>query len=365
MAQLRRNYSAILRNYSDPPPPSEQARPQLVKQMVSVHNSQALATGGLNATGATPLMYHGFLKCWRGLFSSQRAKLSERVEHLNGGLSKLREATAEVDKLSKTANEQRAMLTVKQEEADRAMENIQKAMEAAVSNRSEVETLQKKLATEEVKMADRKKPSRDPTSHTPHSPICAGEDGRPQEAGGEGARRGAARPRGGARRGRRDQVGQPQRDQVSQDAARADPRRVRGRAPHHGQLRHLVDLDEALPRQPLGEGRDHQLRLAYAARRSGLRALRAQAPRAPCAQANEPRLRPRQFASSSRRSAWSRIAPPARRCAAAPPSSTCAAASRSSGGTRRSGSARCGATAPSRRIRQASWTDFLRAVSSA
>ena len=157
MAQLWRNYGAVLRNYSDPPPPSEQARPQLVKQMVSVHNSQALATGGLNATGATPLMYHGFLKCWRGLFSSQRAKLSERVEHLNGGLSKLREATAEVDKLSKTANEQRAMLTVKQEEADRAMENIQKAMEAAVSNRSEVETLQKKLATEEVKMADRKK----------------------------------------------------------------------------------------------------------------------------------------------------------------------------------------------------------------
>ena len=149
-----------------PHSPHLQARPQLVKQMVSVHNSQALATGGLNATGATPLMYHGFLKCWRGLFSSQRAKLSERVEHLNGGLSKLREATAEVDKLSKTANEQRAMLTVKQEEADRAMGNIQKAMEAAVSNRSEVETLQKKLATEEVKMADRKM-----TPHlTPHIP---------------------------------------------------------------------------------------------------------------------------------------------------------------------------------------------------
>ena len=64
---------------------AQQARLQLVKQMVSVHNSQALATGGLNATGATPLMYHGFLKCWRGLFSSQRAKLSERVEHFNGG----------------------------------------------------------------------------------------------------------------------------------------------------------------------------------------------------------------------------------------------------------------------------------------
>ena len=35
----------------------------------------------------------------------------------------------------------------------------------------------------------------------------------------------------------------------------------------------------------------------YAARRSGLRALRAQASRAPCAQANEPHLRPRQEAT--------------------------------------------------------------------
>ena len=35
--------------------------------------------------------------------------------------------------------------------------------------------------------------------------------------------------------------------------------------------------------------------IMYAARRSGLRALRAQASRAPCAQANEPRLRPRQI----------------------------------------------------------------------
>ena len=35
--------------------------------------------------------------------------------------------------------------------------------------------------------------------------------------------------------------------------------------------------------------------IMYAARRSSLRALRAQASRAPCAQANEPRLRPRQI----------------------------------------------------------------------
>ena len=74
----------------------------------------------------------------------------------------------------------------------------------------------------------------------------------------------------------------------------------------------------------------------YAARRSGLRALRAQASRAPCAQANEPRLRPRQ-AEADLRGDWlgrahdaagpagfqsvrsSAVSPPRRRCIAPRP----------------------------------------------
>ena len=82
--------------------------------------------------------------------------MAERVEHLRGGLDKLNEATSEVDKLSKSATEQRALLTQKQEEADVAMEQIQKSMERAVERKGEVEMLQKKLGKEEVQMTERK-----------------------------------------------------------------------------------------------------------------------------------------------------------------------------------------------------------------
>jgi competence protein ComGF len=48
-----------------------------------------------------------------------------------------------VDKLSKSANEQRALLTQKQQEADVAMEQIQKSMERAVERKGEVQMLHK------------------------------------------------------------------------------------------------------------------------------------------------------------------------------------------------------------------------------
>ena len=55
----------------------------------------------------------------------------------------------------------------------------------------------------------------------------------------------------------------------------------------------LISSLQLTPRLP-SSWRPMVYTLPYAARRSGLRALRAQASRAPCAQANEPRLRPRQ-----------------------------------------------------------------------
>ena len=90
------------------------------------------------------------------VFTQQRRKLIERVDHLRGGLNKLVEAATEVDKLSKTAVAQRALLTTKQTEADAAMENIQKSMERAVERRNEVEHLQTKLGKEEVEMTRQK-----------------------------------------------------------------------------------------------------------------------------------------------------------------------------------------------------------------
>ena len=130
----------------------EAARPALLKQMVSLH--QRLESGGDHQ--ATPRNYVSFVAMWRRVFVAQREKLSTRIDHLRGGLTKLNEAATEVDKLQKTATEQRALLTTKQQEADRAMEQIQKSMERAVERRGEVEHLQKKLATEEAEMTQRK-----------------------------------------------------------------------------------------------------------------------------------------------------------------------------------------------------------------
>eukprot|EP00965_Chrysotila_dentata_P015557 515138-Pleurochrysis_carterae.AAC.1 len=93
---------------------------------------------------------------WKKVFLSQRDKVSDRVEQLSGGLAKLSEAEAEVDKLSKTAIEQRALLSQKQEEADKAMDQIQKSMQRAVERKAEVEHLQTKLGKEEAEMTRRK-----------------------------------------------------------------------------------------------------------------------------------------------------------------------------------------------------------------
>lgn len=60
---------------------------------------------------------------------------------LQGGLSKLAEAEATVDELSREAQEQRVALTAKQAEVDEAMEAIEAAMGAASSRKAEVERL--------------------------------------------------------------------------------------------------------------------------------------------------------------------------------------------------------------------------------
>jgi len=130
--------------------------PLVLKQMVALHQRlEASSTQGHHAD-ATPRMYVALTKVWRMIYASQRQKISDRVEHLSGGLAKLAEAEQEVARMSKTANDQRALLTQKQEEADQAMEQIQRSMEGTVEKRREVEHLQAKLGTEEVEMTKKK-----------------------------------------------------------------------------------------------------------------------------------------------------------------------------------------------------------------
>ena len=135
-------------------PPAQ--RPIVVKQLVTLHQRLETSSTQGHHADATPRMYVALTKMWRQVFTTQRQKIADRVEHLSGGLSKLEEAEQEVGHLTKKANEQRALLTAKQEEADRAMEQIQRSMEGTVEKRREVEHLQEKLSKEESVMTQKK-----------------------------------------------------------------------------------------------------------------------------------------------------------------------------------------------------------------
>ena len=131
-------------------------KPLVLKQMVQLHQRLEMSATQGHHADATPRMYVALTRVWRKIYVAQRKKISDRVEHLSGGLAKLAEAEKEVARMSKTANEQRALLTQKQQEADQAMEMIQKSMEGTVEKRREVEHLQLKLGKEEVEMTKQK-----------------------------------------------------------------------------------------------------------------------------------------------------------------------------------------------------------------
>jgi hypothetical protein len=73
-----------------------------------------------------------------------------------GGLSRLADAANTVASLNKQASEQRQKLTAKQEEVHAAMKDIETAMEAAGSRKTEVEALSAKQAREHEAVMQRK-----------------------------------------------------------------------------------------------------------------------------------------------------------------------------------------------------------------
>ncbi|KAG8470560.1 hypothetical protein KFE25_008981 [Diacronema lutheri] len=122
----------------------------LTRALVSLHESQA-AAGRLDR-GAVPRNYISMIGTWGKIYKAKRAELATRVQHLGGGLTKLNDAAAAVDNLSRAATDQRAKLADAQKLADAAMVDIQAAMEQALERKKEVEQLQSMLGVEEKEM---------------------------------------------------------------------------------------------------------------------------------------------------------------------------------------------------------------------
>ncbi|XP_059035365.1 cytoplasmic dynein 2 heavy chain 1 isoform X5 [Mustela lutreola] len=123
--------------------------PDFLKSFLLIHES-------CKAHGATPSRYMTFLRVYSAISSSKKNELLKRQSHLQAGVSKLNEAKALVDELSRRAGGQSALLKTKQDEADAALQEITASMQDASEQKTELERLKHKIAEEVVKIEERK-----------------------------------------------------------------------------------------------------------------------------------------------------------------------------------------------------------------
>jgi dynein heavy chain 2, cytosolic len=124
----------------------------LVDLAVAVHSQATIS----NPRGAAPRDLVALLRCFRGVYESKVGGSKTEVVRLRAGLTKLEEAQAAVDTMSKQAGAQREELKLKQAAADRAMTDITDALSLASDRKKEVEVLSDRLAVAEGETRARK-----------------------------------------------------------------------------------------------------------------------------------------------------------------------------------------------------------------
>ena len=122
---------------------------ELIEMVMAVHNS-------CTALHATPKDYLTFLRSWYTLFTMKKEELKLELGHLEAGLSKLDSATEIVNDLRTNAKQQEKDLLVAQAAADRAMEEISKAITSSTDRRNEVGEVKRTVAENEGKTQARK-----------------------------------------------------------------------------------------------------------------------------------------------------------------------------------------------------------------
>jgi dynein heavy chain 2 len=122
----------------------------LIETILSIHSSSA-------AYGATPKDYIVFLQTWHSLYDTKRAEVLRELGHLEAGLSKLDTATEVVNDLRSNAVTQEKDLRVAQAAADRAMDEISKALAGASDRRQEVGEITRTVADNQSKTPERKR----------------------------------------------------------------------------------------------------------------------------------------------------------------------------------------------------------------
>ncbi|KAJ3189734.1 Cytoplasmic dynein 2 heavy chain 1 [Gaertneriomyces sp. JEL0708] len=119
---------------------------EIIGHMLKVH------TG----VGGVPRQFSDFLRNYERVYSEHFHTLTQKQQYLQGGLSKMAEAAAFVDRLSEEAETQEKELATKQREADTALKMITDSMVKASEQKKEMEDLSAKLAKEESSLTKRK-----------------------------------------------------------------------------------------------------------------------------------------------------------------------------------------------------------------
>jgi len=121
----------------------------LVEMVLSIH-------GSCISQGANPKDYVVFLKTWYSLYKIKKEELRRDLGHLEAGLSKLDTAAEVVNDLRTNAVQQQKDLAAAQQAADRAMEEISKALNNSSDRRKEVIDVKKTVAENEATTLARK-----------------------------------------------------------------------------------------------------------------------------------------------------------------------------------------------------------------
>jgi dynein heavy chain 2 len=106
--------------------------------------------------GASPRDFMSLLGAWDGIYNAQKHEVLRELGHLTAGLDKLDAATLVVNDLRTNAKQQEVDLTQAQGAADRAMDEISKALGDATERRVEVNDVKKTVAQNEAATKQRK-----------------------------------------------------------------------------------------------------------------------------------------------------------------------------------------------------------------
>lgn len=135
----------------------EEQHPNILQNVVAIHTSCGHSAGQRGrAAGAPPRQYVALLQTYYKLFVHKQEEQLTRLQHLQGGLSKLTEAQETVDVLSSEAVDKENLLKEKQADADEALSRITVAMEAASERKNEVAKLSEEVKEKAVVITARK-----------------------------------------------------------------------------------------------------------------------------------------------------------------------------------------------------------------